>query len=565
MKKVALKREVMFSHHTLWYDLETEPNLALLLAEVPLIPSLEQIAYMLHRIVTRKKHDKDFHPRELLQWILKQEGDTQKRATNHVTGENPFTIEGFRLTNRTICLSLIEQLLKYARGNAPELTSKHQSSLFEALLVMNGRYLATQVRMFNWDGTGDEKTFLDVILPAKISSLGISKLRDHQVALIKAAYFFGFCESDTEYIHYLNAFLKIYDFPSYREYLRAIIVPYLTYTAGEVSSPKLRVDPEYLEAISFFKRISINDHPISGEDFKTLRQYPIFQCDANTFLFLSHNFFVDKLFQGLLFDFAQVLQQGEFPEMNYGKLKNDLGNRFSEHHLFYRTMELCFGNFGQLRRTGDALKMVLKQGEPDYYIRDGRKVFVFEFKDAQLRSDIKVSASAEVIREELSEKLDITTKAQPKAIRQLLNSIVRICEGTYSKLGIDTFDAGQLMIYPVLVHTDNALETEGVNYFLKEKMNKLISDAGLPKYRIKDLVVLNLDMLLSIQDLFYQKKINLGTCINEFIAYAQAHGPLNRMMPFDEFLKFYLMKKHHSFLKAPNEFNRLIKSFAGVD
>jgi hypothetical protein len=211
---------------------------------------------------------------------------------------------------------------------------------------------------------------------------------------------------------------------------------------------------------------------------------------------------------------------------------------------------------------------MLKDGEPDYYIRDGRKVFLFEFKDIQLRADIKTSANAELIREELSEKLVESTKGrakpQPKAVRQLLNSLVKICDGTYTRLGVDDIDPAQVMIYPILVHTDSALETEGVNYFLKEKLNELMAAESLPKYRIKDLVMVNIDMLLSIQDLYYKKKISLANCINEFVAYTDAHGPLNRMIPFDEFLKFYLIRKKESFLKASDEFNRLVESFANA-
>lgn len=556
----------MLSRYTLWYDQVIEPNLELLLAAVPLIPAIEQTAYLLHRLVSRKKDDINFHPRELLQWILRLNGDTQGRTTQFVTEQNPFNIDGFRLTNRRVCLLFEQEILIYCKGVGDELLAEHQNALFEALLILNGRYLLTQEKMFNWDGTGGEQTFLDIVLPAKISSLGISKLRDHQVALIKAAYFFEFCENDTEYRLYLKAFTDTYDLQSYREYIRAVILPYLTYMTSGLSSPKFRIDPEYKEAIEFFEQFSVNGRLIVREDFKALRQFPVFKSDTNTFIFLFNNFFVDKLYQGFLFDFVQALQNGAYPAMNYGKLKTDMGNRFSEHWLFYRTIRNCFGNIGQVRKSGEELKALLKEAEPDYYIRDGRKVFLFEFKDVQLRADVKASQSAEAIREELLEKLDESTKGRPKAqqkaVRQLLNSMTRIFNGDYVRMGVDDFDSGQVMIYPILVHTDSALETEGVNYFLKEKLNALIAEASLPNHRVKDLVVINIDMLLSVQDLFYKKKIGLASCIHEFVAYTNTHGPLNRMIPFDEFLKFHLIKKKYSFLNASDEFNRLVKSFA---
>lgn len=566
MKKVELKKEVMLSHYTLWYDQNDPPELAMLLADVPLIPAVEQIAYLLHRLVMRKKNQINFHPEELLIWILQLKGDTQRRAERFVTEQNPFTIEGFRLTNRQVCLSLLQEILRCNTEPGDKLTPEHQNALFEALLLLNGSYLATQEKMFNWDGNGDEQTFLDIVLPSKISSLGISKTRDHQVALIKAAYFFEFCNNDTEYRHYLTMFIEAYGFHSYREYIRAVILLYLTYMTSNQPSPKFRIDPDYREAIAFFERLSINGKEIVREDFKTLRRFPLFKVDEHTFIFLFNNFFADKLYQGFLFDFVFVLQHGDYPEMNYGKLRNDMGNRFSEYCLFYRTIHNCFGNFGQVRKTGEELRYLLSEGEPDYYIRDGRKIFLFEFKDVQLRADIKASESADAIREELNEKLDESekgrSKTQKKAVRQLLNSIVAILNGTYAQKNVDSFDSSQVMIYPILVHTDNALETEGVNYLLKEKLNMLITGAGLPKHRIKDILVVNIDMLLSVQDLFFKKRISLANCINEFVAYTNAHGLLNRMMPFDEFLKFYLSKKNQSFCTAPDEFTRIIRFLA---
>lgn len=566
MKKIEIKKEIMLSHRSLWDEQETHPDISSLLTSVPMIPAIEQIAYLLHRLTVITKGDENFHERELLQWILQLNGDVQRRATRFVTERDPFNIEGFRLTSRSVCLSLQQEILDCCKGDGDKLNAEHQNKLFEALLILNSRYLLTQEKMFNWDGKGDEKAFLDIILPAKISNLGIGKLRDHHIALIKAAYFFEFCENDAEYQTYLNAFTNSLGLKSYRDYLHAIIAPYLIYMTSGASSPKFRIDLSNKLAVAFFTQLSINGEPIIRADFKTLRQFPIFKSDNNTFVFLFNNFFVDKLYQSFLFDFVKVLQSLNYHAMNYGKLKTDMGNRFSEHWLFYRTMQNCFINYGQVRKTGEELKILLKEAEPDYYIRDGRKIFLFEFKDVQLRADVKATENAAVIQEELLEKIDESARARPKAqqkaVRQLLNGIIRIFNNDYIQASVDSFDPMQVMVYPIFVHTDVTLETEGVNYFLKEKLNVLIKDAGLPKFRIKDLIIINIDMLLALQDLFCKKQISLANSINEFLAYTNSYGPLNRMMSFDEFLKFYVVKKKHSFWKAPEEFNRLVQSFA---
>jgi len=562
MKNVERRKELLLSFSALWAD-QPEPELGILLAAVPLTPAIEQIAYLLQRMVTRTKDQVQFHQQELGMWATQLEGDAQELVTLFMQVHDEYPTPAFRLTNRRNCLILMESLLMHSKGIDENLNAANQNAIFKALLVINGANIKGQEEMFNWDGAGDADHFLDIVLPAHMGNLGITRMRDYQAQLIKAVYFFEFCMEDAQYSNYLAAFLKHYSFGRYEEYLRLVFHPYLAYMTNREPTPKFNIDPDFEAAISFFDHLAINGRPIVQDDFRTLREYPVYKSDKTTFTFLFTNFLADKMYMGMLFDFARIVPLGGFNEMNFGKLKNDLGNDFSEHVLFYRTMRRCFGRFGQVHISGEELKKRLLIAEPDFYIRDGRKVLLFEFKDVLLRADVKNSSDATSIREELTEKLDLSTKertkAQPKATRQLLNSIQVLLSGDYRSLGIDDCDPETLMIYPVLVHTDAALETSGVNYFLKEKLNGLIADAGLPKSRIKDLAVVHIDMLLSIQDLFNHNKVTLTTCINDFIAFTKEGGVLNQMIPFDEFLKYYLARKKMSWLKASDEFNRLVQ------
>ncbi|MGZ3766939.1 MAG: hypothetical protein ACXVA2_19920, partial [Mucilaginibacter sp.] len=478
MKNVERRKELLLSYTALWAD-QPEPELGMLLAAVPLTPAIEQIAYLLQRMVTRTKDQVQFHQQELGMWAMQLEGDAQELVMLFMQLHDEYPTPAFRLTNRRNCLTLMEALLIHSKGTDGNLNPAHQNALFKALLIINGANIKGQEEIFNWDGTGDADHFLDIVLPAHMGNLGITRMRDYQAQLIKAVYFFEFCLEDAQYSKYLAAFLKYYNFSRYEEYLRLVFHPYLAYMTNQEPTPKFNIDSDFEAAVSFFDHLAINGRPIIQEDFRTLREYPVYKSDRTTFTFLFTNFLADKMYMGMLFDFARIVPLSGFHEMNFGKLKTDLGNDFSEHVLFYRTIAQCFGRFGQVRISGVELKRRSLVAEPDFYIRDGRKVFLFEFKDVLLRAEVKNSLDATSIREELTEKLDLSakgrTKAQPKATRQLVNSIQALLSGDYRSLGIDDSDPDTLMIYPVLVHTDTALETSGVNYFLKEKLNVLIA------------------------------------------------------------------------------------------
>jgi len=228
MKNVEIKKELMLNYDSLWPGLP-KPEIAAVLAEVPLTPAIEQVAYLLQRVVTRHKDQLDFHPRELKMWSGEMTSSTRAKVAEYVEGTNLYAMPEFRLTNQRNCLSLIEDLLDSAAGTGVALTEAHQDAIFQALLLINGAYLAGQEAMFNWDGGGDADTFLDIVLPAKIANLGITKIRDHQAQLIKSIWLFGFFVRDADYRRYLSVFLNYYGFTQFEEYVRLVFHPYLTY------------------------------------------------------------------------------------------------------------------------------------------------------------------------------------------------------------------------------------------------------------------------------------------------------------------------------------------------
>ena len=168
-------------------------------------------------------------------------------------------------------------------------------------------------------------------------------------------------------------------------------------------------------------------------------------------MFLFTKLFLDKAFTGLLFDMADTLKnQGVLkPNKAYADLKGFLGEEFSEKFLFYNIMQRCFER-KYVRFSGTELKSLIEEGEPDYYMRKGNRVFVFECKDALLSSKNKLSGNYDEIIKGIEEKFVSKENAKPKGIVQLANVIENKLSLILSNVD-KSAPQGVKYVFPILV------------------------------------------------------------------------------------------------------------------
>lgn len=221
-------------------------------------------------------------------------------------------------------------------------------------------------------------------------------------------------------------------------------------------------------------------------------------------------------------------------------------------------MDLCFSNYTNIRLRGEDIKKILIAGEPDYYMRYGNNVFLFEFKDSTLNAKIKHSGEFRKIKKSILEKFEETAGNRRKG--QIINSIIHIHNSLFNRPELDLYDSGNTTIYPIIIHTDYSFEVEGINYLLKERFKELLMEENINNQQlIKDLVLINLDTLIALQDFFKNNKLELSTCINDYINYSNNESKiLNFIYPFDKFLFQQAYKVGYKYL-APTEFMELIK------
>ena len=156
-------------------------------------------------------------------------------------------------------------------------------------------------------------------------------------------------------------------------------------------------------------------------------------------------------------------------------------------------------------------------GAPDYYVRNGNKIFLFESKDILPSVNVKKSFDFSLIKEELEKKLYFNEKGSPKAVLQLINTIREILN---EDIKFDNnFKSRKIKIYPVLVLHYRLFNVGGlnklINFWFKEELGKLENE-GLEISNVKPLVIIDIDTLIFYQDLFKDKKLNLENCLEEF-------------------------------------------------
>ncbi|MFN8300675.1 MAG: hypothetical protein U0T75_16350 [Chitinophagales bacterium] len=121
---------------------------------------------------------------------------------------------------------------------------------------------------------------------------------------------------------------------------------------------------------------------------------------------------------------------------SYLDFKNIYSTEFSENELFYSVMNYAFEKSDYIRFNGTQMKAALKEGEPDYYMRDKSKIYLFEFKDVLLEAKAKHSHKYEDIVAEISKKLVKNQNESPKGISQLVNVIERLRKNEFKVLTI---------------------------------------------------------------------------------------------------------------------------------
>lgn len=514
-----------------------------LVSDIPTKNSLQIVGYFMAQLHTLER-DPNLQIEFLKMWMGRLPEPIHKNVNSFIQKITKNPKNEYTFLDNVSLLILTERLLERENNlkQLTNLTPEQELNLFKAYLLCSQYWIDNQLPGFNSSKIQNEIDLIKVLLPTQLPYQEILELKDFRLQFIKAIYFFKFCESNELFVSYLDIFLNEYKLESWQKYLVNLISLYVRKFEKLKTPSVINVEDEFPEVINFLEELSIStDGFKSSDDFLKVRENPVYQIDKNNFVFLNLNFLVDKLYQGIQFDFARVLIKNNAV---YGKKKikstvdfmGIYGDVFSENGLFYSIMNYAFEKSKYIRFTGDEMKSIIGDGEPDYYMRDKAKVYLFEFKNVFLGANIKHSKDYEIIKDEVFKKLVKNQNGSPKGVTQLVNVIEKIRNGEFNKF--DDYDFDKTIVYPVIVYVDFSFNLGGINFLLNKEFRKQIEEKKISSQgNIKNLVLIDLDSFIKFQDLFRDKTLKINNCLNGYYEYLRDYKDIfNRISTFNMFI-----------------------------
>lgn len=291
------------------------------------------------------------------------------------------------------------------------------------------------------------------------------------------------------------------------------------------------------------------------EDFKTIRSNPIVKLKNGNYLIVYLPFVFECIFKGMYFklnDINNTLKtNGEVPF--YKDFRPIYCDEFSEKTLMQSVLLRVFKN-KYLSFSGDEIKKCIKVKEPDFYIRNGKSVFLFESKDVLIKKEVLVSYDYHQYEKLLREKF-MNSNENNKGIIQLINCVKDLFDDKYK------FDSEmnpeRIEIYPILVLHDKVFDVPGLNFILntwfKIEVEKL-KNLGYNTSRVKDLVVIDIDTLIYYSAELYESSLNFKVLLEKYIYSMSRHrkhqNKLNSFTSFSNFIASHFNDRSKYFNKV---------------
>jgi len=476
------------------------------------------------------------------------------------------------ILNHISNLELIQfALINNIPGEKKELTAIEELNLFKACLYFNQKHTSKQLQNLPPINGIELEEFAKVYVQSQMAQITLNQSVNIITELYKSFFLFKFLSSDLLFKELYLSFIEYYQVNNWQQYLKNIINIFMSgFVNGNSYSHKINLTDNHPQK-EWLLSLVINNKSIDEKTyFKTFREYPIYQLNNDSFLILNYNFFTEKLYNGIQFDIVKPAKKFKISIKDqsintFEKFKSLYSNYFSEAQLFRNLMSYCFGKFNWIKYFDPDLKQINLRSLPDLLMFNENNVFVFEFKDKIITAESLHSYDYSKFESELFKKLVEDDNGGKLGVGQLVNIIEDISDERYEFLNNRI---KKLTIYPILIYTDSALETNGINYLLDLEFKKKISLLNLNVSNIKDLVLINLDTLIMFQDYFHDKSVKLNDLLDSFYKHLLSNNMdvniINRnsmkLTTIDDYIKLFLKNNNIPLNNYPKFINEEMKT-----
>ena len=296
---------------------------------------------------------------------------------------------------------------------------------------------------------------------------------------IRTGKFFNFVSQHPQLKDLYDEFLQVYGLISWKDYLRTYwsILALARYKTGVINFERLRDEDELLseqivdkDSIDIHEVISLEDNV----DYQAFREKPFIKIAPHEYAVIDVSFMIYRMFDGLYFIFND-LWQCKYPDNTQG-FNTIFTTEFSEGTVLVNCLKEVANTHGWLSLTDNECKSIVPERKlsspPDFYIRDGKDVILFECKDVKIPKEVK----AEGIIQQLLDEVDKDfvgyhdtkkNKWRYKGVGQLVRNAKRILEGEF--IWDKNVDKNS-RIFLVLVLADGRQVDAGWKNYLQRKM-----------------------------------------------------------------------------------------------
>lgn len=440
--------------------------------------------------------------------------------------------------------------------------AEFEVNLFKAYLVLNSRFTQMQnTAISSTEHLEDEEFRIPMMMfctDYPISDkIHYNIDRIWVVQIIKAIYLFQFLESNEQTRPLLNEYIKYFEKNSWQDYLKALISLTIsvikkdeeTYTDIVVSEENFEKECAFIE-----KFIVLPDEELDEYDFLSLRSKPFYKVENGKYRVIFDLFVAEKIFKGVYFILREINKKLD-KENQISEIKSFFGKEFSEKVLAYKVIEKIYKG-KCVKYSGQEMDDLDISGAPDYYIRIGTNILVFESKDFLIGKDKKNSFNFDVYLEEFERVLyfeKTKKKEKHKAVKQLISNVERLIKLEFLDKGYKYKDVN---IYPILLTHDHQYDTFGFNRLIDDWFQFELGglqEKGLFIHKVKPLTVVNVDTLI-FHEMGLSNEMSLHKLIDEYCKQTNINRRPQRKITDRNQAQEFCMSKHISFATFADNF-----------
>lgn len=427
------------------------------------------------------------------------------------------------ILNPRTSLKLFETVLTQNKEDIEISNKELEILIFKIYLALNTQLNKNDNLII--ESTKEFNQYPDLICLAIGNSLPTSDISNYNLKsvfvgqILKAIFLFEFLSTQNSSQTLLENFYSRFKVTDYKGFLQKIFpIAFFVISAKHEGSMTLEVkkDENYKSNIDFLDNLIVSkiDYEDNDIDYLTLRANPLYKISESSYRVISPLFAIEKIFNGLYFLLKEI--NDEFDKSLQINLRQLITFEFSEKYLLYKIIERTYER-KYFKLSGKQMKT---PGAPDYYIRNGNKVFLFESKDILIRADIKESYDFEQYEKALKDKLyfEINGKKEsPKAVRQLTNFAKNLLNGNFKE--DKNYKPNSIRIYPIILLHNRQLDILGLNNLINiwfELEKDEIEKTGLSTKNLRRPTILHIDTLLVMHEQLASGKYQLDELLDEY-------------------------------------------------